>query len=421
MTLDSRHAVGFPIAISFGLIALSVPSATWVSSASLSLASGASALTLMAGAALLGARWRWLEVAFGGLDRVYQVHKWLGIWALVMASVHLSFKAGLPAWDAAAIVSLPPGVTRLVRQLGFLALMLIVLLALNRKIPYSTWRWWHKLSGPLFLIVIAHWLSIKSPVVLHSPAGWWLAGMALLGTAGAAWKLLLYPWLSPHAEYRIVAVVPGPAAARIELLPTGTGIKFHPGQFGFLSVQAEGLREPHPFTLAGAEATDGRVVFMVRALGDYTTQLLSQLRPGMCAAVYAPFGRFERRLKSSREIWIAGGVGISPFLAWLDDPEATGLESVTLFYFHTPGRSFPQPAELAAITSARGVELVCVTAGADSPAFVAALRKIIHDASAERVDVDFCGPAGLLNTCRAQLQACGVKPAQIRFELFEFR
>lgn len=421
MTLDSRHAVGFPIAISFGLIALSVPSATWVSSASLSLASGASALTLMAGAALLGARWRWLEVAFGGLDRVYQVHKWLGIWALVMASVHLSFKAGLPAWDAAAILSIPPGVARLVRQLGFLGLMLIVLLALNRKIPYSTWRWWHKLSGPLFLIVIAHWLSIKSPVLLHSPAGWWLAGMALVGTAGAAWKLLLYPWLSPHAEYRIVAVAPGPAAARIDLLPTGRAIQFHPGQFGFLSMQAEGLREPHPFTLAGAAAADGRVVFMVRALGDYTTRLLSQVQPGMCAAVFAPYGRFERRINPSHEIWIAGGVGISPFLAWLDDSEAIGLENVTLFYFHTPGRSFPQPGELATITSARGVELVCVTTGADSPVFLDALRRVIRDAGTEQIDVDFCGPAGLLDICRAQLQACGVKPSQIRFELFDFR
>ena len=306
---------------------------------------------------------------FGGLDRVYQVHKWLGIWALVMASIHLAFKAGLPAWSASAILPLPPGVARLVRQLGFLGLMLIVLLALNRKIPYSTWRWWHRLSGPSFLIVIAHWLSIKSPILLDSPAGWWLAGMALAGTAGAAWKLLLYPWLSPHAEYRIVTIVPGPEAARIELLPTGRSIAFQPGQFGFLSVQAEGLREPHPFTLAGAAAADGRVVFMIRALGDYTGRMLAQVRTGMHAAIYAPFGRFERRVNSFREIWIAGGVGISPFLAWLDDPDAPGLENVTLFYFHTPGRGFPRPADLAIIANARGVELICMTAGAGSPAF----------------------------------------------------
>lgn len=52
-----------------------------------------------------------------------------------MASVHMSFKAGLPSWEVAAIVPLPGDVPRLVRQLAFLALMLILLLALNRKIP----------------------------------------------------------------------------------------------------------------------------------------------------------------------------------------------------------------------------------------------------------------------------------------------
>jgi predicted ferric reductase len=358
---------------------------------------------------------------FGGLDRIYQVHKWLGIWALVMASLHLSFKAGLPAWDAAAILPLPAGVTRLVRQLGFLALMLIVLLALNRKIPYSTWRWWHKLSGPLFLIVIAHWLSIKSPVVLHSPAGWWLAGMAVLGSAGAAWKLLFYPWLSPHDEYRIVGIDHGTAAARIQLLPVRSAIRFQPGQFGFLSLKVEGLREPHPFTLAGAAAADGRVVFMIRALGDYTDRLLSEIRIGMHAAVYAPFGRFERRPGSDYEIWIAGGVGISPFLAWLDDPEAAGFEYVTLFYFFTPGRGFPSPGELAAITRARGVKLVCLAGGADSSEFSDEITEVIRRSGTERIAVDFCGPAGLLEACRARLRQCGVSPSRIRHELFDFR
>lgn len=418
--LNVRHAVLIPCAISFALVLLALPPATWWSSASLSLASGVSALSLMAAAAVLGARWRWLEACFGGLDRVYQVHKWLGIWALVLASVHLSFKAGMQGWDSGAIMRLPGNLTRLVRQLSFLSLMLIILLALNRKIPYSTWRWWHKLSGPLFLIVIAHWLSIKSPIVLHSPAGYWLTGMSLLGAGGAAWKLLAYPWLSRHADYRVVAVARSEAAVRIEMLPTGKAITFLPGQFGFLSMQVEGLREPHPFTFAGA-GVDGRVVFMIRALGDYTRQLVAQVEPGMHAAVYAPFGRFERRDQTAREIWIAGGVGISPFLAWLDDPQARSFERVSLFYFHTPGRSFPAPAELEAIACARGAELICIDSGPASPAFAHRVNRIIAESGVTGLDVAFCGPPGLLKSIGAQLQACGVPPAQIRLELFEFR
>jgi predicted ferric reductase len=245
--------------------------------------------------------------------------------------------------------------------------------------------------------------------------------MAALGILGAGWKLLLYRWLSPHADYRVVAVTPGQAAVRIELLPTGRAINFKPGQFGFLSLKSEGLREAHPFTLAGAPGPEGRVAFMIRALGDHTRRLVAQAEPGMHAAVYAPFGKFERRAHSAREIWIAGGVGISPFLAWLDDSQAASLDRVSLFYFHTAGRSFPAPAEIAEIARARGVDLVCVDAGANSPAFAGALAAIVRQAGADHVDVDFCGPFGLLQATRSQLQACGVPASRIRHELFEFR
>lgn len=153
------------------------------------------AVSLMALAAVLGARWKInVEIAIRR-SGPFTSNKWLGVWALVFASVHLVFKAGTPAWEAASILPLPGAVTRLVRQLSFVSLMLIVLLALNRKIPYRTWRWWHKLSGPLFLIVIAGPVS-KSPIVLASPAGTWLVLLSLLGVMGQAYKLVLYPLLS---------------------------------------------------------------------------------------------------------------------------------------------------------------------------------------------------------------------------------
>ncbi|MFZ1620904.1 MAG: oxidoreductase, partial [Dokdonella sp.] len=59
--------------------------------------------------------------------------------------------------------------------------------------------------------------------------------------------------------------------------------------------------------------------------------------------------------------------------------------------------------------------------GPDSPAFADALTTIVRNAGAENVDIDFCGPAGLLHATRALLQAHGVPASRIRSELFEFR
>ena len=81
---------------------------------------------------------------------------------------------------------------------------------------------------------------------------------------------------------------------------------------------------------------------MVRSLGDYTARLVQQAQPGLLAEVHAPVDRLQRRADGRQEIWIAGGVGITPFIAWLQDCVEPPSTPVTLFHFTTPGRELPQ-------------------------------------------------------------------------------
>lgn len=421
MTVKSWHAVVLLTAIAVALTLAEVPRDSWFTMAAVSLSLGAASLTLMGAAALLGGRIPIVESLFGGLDRVYQVHKWLAVWALVFASVHFTVRAGLREWDTAAILALPAATTRLVRQLSFVALMGIVVLALNRNIPYGTWRLWHKLSGPAFVIVILHWLSIKSPIALASPAGVWLAAVAALGVAAAAYKLLLYPLLAQHAEYRIVKVSPGASAVHLELAPVRRPVRFEPGQFGFLVMKEEGLREPHPFTIASGGPPGSNVDFVIRALGDYTNRLFRLARPGMYADVYAPYGRFRRCEGAGREIWIAGGVGISPFIAWLRDPAGADFDRVTFFYFFTPGRDFPSADVIRELAERRGVQLIPNATGAHDPEFVRRFEEIVREVGPQDVGISFCGPKGLLTAVRELMKRAGVPPQNLHYEYFEFR
>ncbi len=397
-----------------------VPRKDWFTIAAVSLCCGVAALSLMGAAALLGGRLKPFESVFGGLDRVYVVHKWLAVWALVLASVHFAFKAELPDWEMASILALPSPATRLVRQLSFLALMLIVLLALNRKIPYSRWRWWHKLSGPLFIVVILHWLSIDSPIALTSPAGIWLTLFSILGVGAAAYKLFLYPFVSSHARYRVTATKPGAAGLHLQLEPVRGEIDYVPGQFGFLSVKEDGLREPHPFTIASG-GEDGRVHFVIRNLGDYTAKLVREIRPGMHAEIYAPFGRFQRVKNAAHEAWIAGGVGISPFIAWLTDESKAPVENATLFYFYTPGREFPQASVLEEMANRRNASFMAVTGGPTDADFRRLFGELVQHVGADRLVVSFCGPPGLLQAIRSLMSEHNVPESNLRFEYFEFR
>lgn len=419
MHLESWHTIGLLAAVSFAATMHDIAPGTRVTLAAWSLAAGVTAVSLMGAAAVLGGRLRVVESLFGGLDRVYEVHKWLGVWALAFASFHFAFAAQHEAWVMQPILELPRFATRLVRQLAFLALMLIVLLALNRKIPYRVWRWWHKLSGPLFAIVVLHWASFRSPIALSDATGIWLAAMSALGLAAAAYKLLLYPFLARHGHYRVAAVSPGPEAIHLELEPVARPLTFKAGQFGFLRMKEDGLREPHPFTVA-ANTHDGRAHLLIRALGDYTRELVARAAPGMHAELYGPYGRFERK-PASCEIWIAGGVGISPFVSWLVDDKARDFEHVTLFYFFTPGREFPSAETLAKLAKSRGASFVPVREGPSSPEFREQLDRIVRSAGTAEVEISFCGPLGLLAAVRERMRALGVPEARLRYERIEFR
>lgn len=420
MQLKSWQLVLAIVAMSFTLTLAEVPSADRFTTAAISLSAGVAALSLMAASALLGARWGFVETCFGGLDRVYQAHKWLGIWALVFATVHFLFKAGIKEWEVASIITLAPDITRLVRQLSYVALMFIIMLALNRNIPYNIWRWWHKFSGPLFLIVIVHWLSFKTPIALSSPAGLWLAFVSILGVMAAAYKLLLYRFISSHSEYELTGIEPGAGAVHMQFTPVGKVIDFEPGQFGFLRMKGDGLREPHPFTIASAKSVDGRVDFLIRSLGDYTQRLIANTQIGMRADIYAPYGRFNRSQAAKREVWIGGGVGISPFVAWLKD-EANNFDRVTLFYFYTPGRDFPAVELMREMATQRGAELVPVPDGPESPVFRQGLAEIVSEVGPEEVEVSFCGPKGLLSKVQGQIRENGIPESNLRHEYFEFR
>lgn len=418
-TVKSWHCIIGILVVTTLTLLIEIPIDTWLTSATLSLILGTCALVFMAASCLLASRWGVIENLFGGLDRVYESHKWLGIWALVFATYHFVFKANLDVWNSVPILELPKYWTRLVRQLSYVALGFIVLLALNRNIPYSVWRWWHKLSGPLFLVVILHWLSFKSPITLFSPSGIWLALSCGLGVSAALYKLIFYPFLARAGEYKVTAVNRGNRALHLTLEPTHNGFDFSAGQFAFLAMRQKGLREPHPFTIASAGGPNGQVEFIIRGLGDYTKKLCECAKAGMLATIYAPYGRFKRVSQAEREIWIGAGVGISPFISWLQDPNGKDFNKATLVYCFTPSRVFPPSEELESMTAMRGVQFVRNTGGTEQLAET--LREAAAQTEPHKIQVSFCGPKGLLAKVYELMEINRIPKANLQFELFEFR
>ena len=75
--------------------------------------------------------------------------------------------------------------------------------------------------------------------------------------------------------------------------------------------------------------------------------------------VEGPYGRFVRPVGEAAECWIAGGIGITPFVAWLEDAAASGLmlPDVRLHYCVPSADAAVYLARLEQLCGVTGVKL----------------------------------------------------------------
>lgn len=287
------------------------------------------------------------------------------------------------------------------------------------RIGYRTWRWLHGLLGVGVLVAAGHLMLLG------------LTGLVLVITLTIigllAWRVARAD-IGFSAALHVVMAVRRVADESVEiaLRPLATPIRAVPGQFvltAFLSGSGyAGCREYHPFTVSAIEA-DGGLRIGVKALGDCTRQMQS-LSPGVVARVQGPFGDFlSLQQKDRAELWIAGGIGITPFLARLrqaaQDPAYPLATDTRLIYFHCDQHDaafLDELRELAAVTPRFSV--VDYPTGPGLPDLSAALADTADIASRE---VFLCGPPGLIAAATGILTACGVAPSAIYFERFDFR
>ena len=365
-----------------------------------------------------------LDRWFGGLPRLWLLHRRLGFTAFMLILGHillLSF-AALPLSPAAAVRVLFPPLSHAPIWAGWLALVaLIVALAptfqLSAGIHYQRWKRLHLLSAAALLLALLHAL----PLVPESSA-WWL--LSLLAGAAIAWRKLLAPVLA-RREYAVAAVTPlAPDVVEISLRPTHQGIAHAPGQFVYLTPQdpslAAGRGEEHPFTITSAPGAP-ELKLGIKALGD-ASRALQALTPGSQVQLEGPYGQFfARRAPQRKQLWLGGGIGITPFVSAARHVAARpdSVDRVALFYLaNRPERAYYHD-ELERIAAAHEQLSLCIhyfsCCGPLSEAF---LREHCPDFG-ER-ELYLCGPPAMLEYLHGLLATAGVDPAFIHTEAFDF-
>ena len=408
----------------------------WIARQEAMYLSGLLSIGLMSLAMYLATRPLWLEGAFGGMDRIYRAHKWAGIlggsfailhWLVEMSDDILKSTIGragrVPKEEAAGLLGSMRGLAEDMGEWGFYLLLALLAITLWRRFPYRSWRFLHRAMPVIYLVLAFHSVLLAPRDYWTQPVGWVLAGLIVAGVHGATRALRGTIGQARRVRGEILAVVqPAPDIVAVSCRVPAGWMGHQPGQFALVTFDpAEGA---HPFTIASADHGDQTIEFRIKALGDHTRQLPVLLRPGQQVDIEGPYGRFElgRINRRVRQFWVAGGIGVTPFLAWLKALQGHPDEApeADLHYCTRDRDSDPFVTELRVMCAdLPGVRLH--VHGSAQGELLDANRLLADSGPGETAEIWFCGPGGLADSLRRGIAGIGRKRLSFHQEAFVMR
>ena len=291
----------------------------------------------------------------------------------------------------------------------------------RRRMRYEVWWVTHLYIYIGILLAFMHQVEMGQAFVTHPLAkAFWIA-LIIGSLAVLAWFRWLLPVVRSRAAGLEVESVVRESADTISIFIRGTGLsrwRTRGGQFFAWRFLTRGLWwHAHPFSIS-ASPTDNRLRITVRDLGD-TSRALAELAPGTKVIAEGPYGVFTADARSSEHVLlIAGGVGITPIRAVLEDlPATTDVQVI----YRVPNReSLILWQELDQLASQRPHTSVRYLVGSrrEHPIDARTIAQMVPQAS--RRDWYVCGPQPLVNAVRAAAEVLGVPAERVHHEEFVF-
>jgi predicted ferric reductase len=389
-------------------------------------------LTSLALSFVLGSRFKPLERRLGGLDQMYRLHHHLGMLAFCLLIAHpfLFALRFIPRRVDHFSTFWFPVHRDLAVNLGVIAFWLfiiLIVLTLLRRFPYNWWKWTHRLMVAVLALGVWHMLAVeptpgRAVANLANPIlrGYLITIIALAGLA-YLYRWTWVPLVHGRYQYRVSKIDRiTDDILIIRLIPEGPTVQHTPGQFVFVRFKQPGIStEQHPYTICGPSDRQGLTI-SVKVLGDYTRKLYDKLEEGSAAQLEGPYGQFDYRKGGRRQIWLAGGIGVTPFICWLHQLEQNkDTDRHIDFYYcvHSRDETIYRHQLDAWADELPGVNVHVVCTG-EHGRLTADRLELVEGAPA---DVFICGPRGFVHQLHKQLRSRGMPDDRLHHEAFEFR
>lgn len=387
-----------------------------------------------------------IEAWLDGLDKSYRLHKWLGISALVLGLIHWTWTKGVKwmvgwGWLVRPPRRAPSGQPPLTGLLGFLdaqrklaesigewtfyAAAILIILALLKRIPYSFFYKTHRLLPIAYLLLVFHSLVLIPIPYWQSPIAYVMLALMLMGSFAALCSFFgkigahrkttaTITSLKNYSENKMTAVI-------VTLQAHWPG--HQAGQFAYVTFDPK--EGAHPFTIASAWENRPEMTFLIKSLGDYTQELPSTLKVGDQLHIEGPYGYFNFESKAfpstgvSSQIWIGGGVGVTPFIARMQALAQAPQKQAVDFFYAAPIADSEFIPKLTALAQQAGVRLHLFIDQYGQRLTPEKIQTIVPEW--QKASFWFCGPWALGNELKQTFLRQGLKESCFHRELFVMR
>ncbi|MDQ2692650.1 MAG: ferric reductase-like transmembrane domain-containing protein [Chloroflexota bacterium] len=383
---------------------------------------GSVVIVLLSFSLFLSTRAKWAEPYFGGLDRMYITHRRTSTLGFLLLFAHL--------------LTVPISVNDMrignyLAIIAFLGIVTIVLVTLAPRIPflsrwltggtYDGWKKVHRFIGIFFILGFIHSLTVKALDALIAIS--WVQIFFIFGTVSYLYTELFGGFFKKYVPYKVQSVRhPNGATTEVTLRPQKGPIKKQrAGQFLFVRFpQDRILSESHPFTISSAPHEDV-LRLTIKASGDFTRYLFTHLKPEMGAIVDGAYGMFDYKTGEQKQIWLAGGIGVTPFLAFIRDINGDLAHDIDFYYtVRNPDEAlFVDEIQAAAIRNPRLRPFVRYSAKEGSLTLEHILANTVGDVKDHHIYM--CGPLPMIQAFEKRFLELGVPDNQIHYEEFNFR
>ncbi len=265
---------------------------------------------------------------FKGLENVYFTHRWLAGIVLVLLVLHTQ--------TASFIIQFYRDVPINAAAMGIYArnvfIVLIVFAVIAKYMKYEHWTMIHRLMIIPYLLAIYHAVFISSfELRSFSVLGIWMTLVFITGIISSLYMVLIYRKIAFKYKGTIQSIQHLNNSVTEITIKLDRSYDFKHGQFTFIKIPKSPFNAvPHPFSLSGGTGKDD-VIFTIKALGDFTADIKKTIHVNDQILLTKPYGNMTFKDYPSTQVWIAGGIGITPFLSHLrglNKPQ----ENITLYY-----------------------------------------------------------------------------------------